>query len=139
MSIASSIINLLLTIAGGSVGLAVINQIFARRKTNAEAESIEADTAAKLLRGVTDELGRLQERQITLEKRFTESESRREDAERRARASEDVERELRRQIAVLDRAYTQTRARVDVLTEMLKAAGVNVPPWTPPAGIRQGT
>ena len=139
MNIASSVINLLLTIAGGSVGLAVINQVFARRKTNAEAESIEADTAAKLLKGVTDELGRLQERQIALEKRFTDSESLREEAEKRARTSEATEHELRQQIRILDRAYTQTRARVDLLTEMLRAAGVDVPPWTPPAGIKQGS
>jgi chromosome segregation ATPase len=139
VNVTSSIVNLLITIAGGSAGLAIINQVFARRKTNAEAESIEAETAAKLLRGVTDELVRLQQRQIALENRFTESERLREEAERRVYAAERTERELRGQIATLDRAYTLTRSRVDVLTEMLKAAGHTVPPWTPPAGIKQGS
>ena len=117
------------------MGLAVINQVFARRENNAKAESIEAETAARLLKSVTDELERLQKRQVVLEGRFDESEKKREEAEDRAYASFINERELRGQIATLDKAYTLTRARVDLLTDMLKAAGVNVPPWTPPAGI----
>ncbi|HEY5956096.1 MAG TPA: hypothetical protein VIV60_06070 [Polyangiaceae bacterium] len=135
MNVAQSLTNLLITVAGGGVGLAIINQFFARRRTNAEAESIEADTATKLLKGVTDELERLQARQITLEKRFSESEVQREQAVRKARDMELLERDLRGQIKTLDRAYTLTRARVDVLTDMLKAAGLDIPPWTPPAGI----
>jgi hypothetical protein len=135
VNLASSVSNVLIAIASGGAGLAVINQVFARRKTNAEAESIEADTAAKLLRGVSDELERLQGRQIALEKRFTESETIRLDVEARAREITAAEKETRRHLATLQRAYTATRARVDYLTEVVKEAGLTVAPWTPPSGI----
>lgn len=135
MNLASSVSNILLALASGGAGLAIINQFFARRRTNAEAESIEADTAAKLLKSVSDELERLQLRQIALEKRFTDSEAARILAEEKARELAAAERELRIHLASLQRAYTATRTRVDYLTQVVKEAGLTVLPWTPPTGI----
>ena len=143
MNLASAIANVLIAIGTGGIGLAIVNQIFARRRSNAEAESIEADTAAKLLRGVTSELERLQSKQIAVEGRVDECERAREDAERRARLAEQrafeafiAEQELRRHLATLQKAYTITRQRVEYLTEVVQQAGIAVAPWsTPPSGI----
>lgn len=143
MSIATIISNVLLALATGGVGLAVVNQIFARRRVIAEAESIEVDTAAKLLRGVTDELERMHARQKSLEDKFDACDQAREAAERRAREAErrayetqQAESELRSHMVTLQRAYTITRRRVEYLTEVVKDAGIPVSTWsTPPNGI----
>lgn len=143
MNLASTISNFLLAIATGGVGLAIVNQIFARRKANAEAESIEADTAAKLLRGVTDELERMHLRQKAMEEKFDASDRAREAAEQRARRAErrayevqQAEQELRGHLATLQKAYTVTRQRVEYLTEVVREAGIQVSVWTtPPNGI----
>lgn len=143
MNFASAIANIFMVVGTGGVGLAVVNQIFARRKSNAEAESIEADTAAKLLRGITNELERVQAKQITLEKRVDECDEARESSERRARAAErrahaaHIETtELTSHLATLQKAYTITRRRVEYLTEVVREAGIPVSNWsTPPDGI----
>lgn len=136
MSATESVVNLLITVGGGGVGLAVINQIFARRRTNAEAESIEIDTSAKVLKTVGGELERLHARFEALEERFDASERQRALAERRAVESEWRESMLQEQVDKLTASYNATRSRVDQLTALLVASGVDVPPWTPPSGIR---
>lgn len=143
MNLSSTVSNVLIAAATGGAGIAAVNQVFARRKANAEAESIEADTAAKLIKGVTDELERLQGRQISIEKRFSDSEVSREEAERRVRAAERrahdaylAEQELRTHLATLLKAYNITRQRVEYLTEVVLQAGIQVSTWsTPPSGF----
>lgn len=117
-----------LPLMAGGVGVAVINAMFGRRKSVAEAESIEAETATKLLRGVTEEIGRLQERIRQLEERV-EAAERRADQERR-------EKELVvGQLGGLRTAYAACLDRIAYLTGMVRAAGLDVSEWTPPKGM----
>jgi hypothetical protein len=132
---ADAVTDILLALAGGGLGVGLINGLLSRRKTRAEAESIEVTTATQLIRSITEEVGRLQARIAELEGRVTASERRALDAERRANESEGREHELRGQIGALSTAYTITRNRVDYLTSVVVAAGLAVAPWTPPNGI----
>jgi TolA-binding protein len=115
-----------LLVGGG--GVAVINALFGRRKTIAEAESIETETATKLLRGVTEEIGRLQERIRQLEERVEKAESRADQARKR-------EEGLTGRFVTLRNAYRTTLCRVEYLTEIVSSAGLDVTAWTPPKGL----
>jgi predicted RNase H-like nuclease (RuvC/YqgF family) len=134
-----------MAISGGGVLAAVVGHFFLRRRTNAEAESIEAETASKLLKGVTGELERMQAKQIVFESRVEKCEKAREESERRARSAERLahesllaEKELRANLATLQKAYMITRRRVEYLTEVVQQAGIKVSTWsTPPAGIEK--
>lgn len=128
MNLEALISQALIPLLVGGGGVAVINALFGRRKALAEAESIEADTATKLLRGVTEEIGRLQERIRQLEGRIEKAESRADQARKR-------EEELTGRFVTLRNAYQMTLGRVEYLTKIVSAAGLDVTAWTPPKGI----
>jgi chromosome segregation ATPase len=134
VNFAGQLSNILIAVFSGGAFGAIVQVFATRRKSTAEAESIEADTAAKLLTTVSDELERLQARQNTLEARFTTSETSRQLAQQQFFEEQLVTRELRAHIASLQRAYNVTRTRVGYLTEVVRNAGLDVTPWTPPSG-----
>jgi chromosome segregation ATPase len=137
VNFAGSIANILVALTGGGAIVAVINSLFARRRSTAEAESIEADTATKLLKSVTEELARLQQRLANLETQFANSETARMRAEELAHREQLNNIELKGHIASLQRAYAATRARVNYLTEVVRQSGQDVSNWTPPSGYDQ--
>ena len=119
---------IVVALAGGGFLASVTNSLFGRGKAKAEVESIEAETSIRLLKGVTEEIGRLQTRIGQLETKLEA------DAEKARKREEGLEERL----AVLRTAYQATRDRVDYLTAMVRRAGLDISEWTPPSGVDLG-
>jgi chromosome segregation ATPase len=132
---ASSIIQIIIATIGSGALISAINALVARRKTNAESESIIASTAQSLLRDVNIELKEMRDRLDTVEGQLEEARKRARIAEDEAQKVRHAEFELRMHVGVLERNVNAYRQRVECLTQLLEQAGIEVTPWTPPKGL----
>lgn len=135
MTVATSVIQIIIATIGSGALISIINALVARRKTNAETESIIASTAQSLLKDVNVELKEMRDRLDTVEGQLEESRKRARIAEDEAQKARLAELELRMHVGVLQRNVTAYRRRVEYLTQLLESAGIEVTVWTPPKGL----